>query len=113
MRSTWSVFCLVVMLLLGHCPSALAVDYPTKPVRIVVQVAAGSSIDISARIIADYLSRMWGQQVIVFNQPGASGALAVHTTNSAEPDGYTLLMAASSIFVVLPHLDELDWRECK
>ena len=106
MRSTWSALCLVVTLLLHHSSGALAADYPTKPVRIVVQVAAGSSIDISARIIADYLSRMWGQQVIVFNQPGASGALAVHTTNAAEPDGYTRLMAASSIFVVLPELQK-------
>ncbi len=106
MRSMKLVFWLSLTLLLGSLPAAKADDYPTKPVRIVVQVAAGSSIDISARIIADHLSRMWGQQVLVLNQPGAGGALAVRATNSAEPDGYTLLMGASSIFVVLPELQK-------
>jgi tripartite-type tricarboxylate transporter receptor subunit TctC len=104
MRSKWSALCLFILLSLGLSPVAQALDYPTRPVRIVVQVAAGSSIDISARIIAGYLTRAWGQQVVVFNKPGASGGLAVSTTNTAEPDGYTLLMAASSIFVVLPQL---------
>ena len=103
MRLMKSVFTGFVTLLLGSL-SAAADNYPTKPVRIIVQVAAGSSIDISARIIADRLSRMWGQQVVVLNQPGAGGALAVRSAAAAEPDGYTLLMAASSIFVVLPEL---------
>ncbi len=100
-----SVFYLFMSIWLGAAPAA-ALDYPTKPVRIIVQVAAGSSLDISARTIADYLSRMWGQQVVVVNQPGAGGALAVRATNTAEPDGHTLLLAASSIFVVLPELQK-------
>src|SRR5215470_12849924 len=78
--------------------------FPDRPVRIIVQVAAGSSIDISARIIADQFARMWGQQVLVLNQPGAGGAIAVRAATAAPADGYTLLMGASSIFVVLPEL---------
>lgn len=105
MSRSKSVLCLVIGLWLAPAP-VLALDYPTKPVRIFVQVAAGSSIDISARTIADYLSRMWGQQVIVVNQPGAGGALAVRSTLTAEPDGHTLMLAASSIFVVLPELQK-------
>jgi tripartite-type tricarboxylate transporter receptor subunit TctC len=104
MRGLWAVLCLLAATSVVPLRDARAADYPTRPVRIVVQVAAGSSIDISARIIADHLTRTWNQQVIVLNRPGANGALAVNAVRSAEPDGYTLLMGASSIFVILPEL---------
>lgn len=96
-------FLLLLSLLAASFGPARA-QYPDKPVRIIVQVAAGSSIDISARIIAEHLTRMWGQQVVVLNQPGAGGALAARAALSAPADGSTLFLAASSIFIVLPQL---------
>lgn len=86
--------------------AGFAQSYPNKPVRIIVQTAAGSSIDVSARLLADHLTRRWGQQVIVLNQPGAGGAIAVRALTNAPNDGYTLFFAASSVFLVLPELQK-------
>lgn len=102
MRVLWSL--LVGFAALAGAMSSGAAQVPDKPVRIVVQVAAGSSIDISARIIADHFTRMWGQQVVVLNQPGAGGAIATRAALTAPPDGTTLFLAASSVFIVLPQL---------
>jgi tripartite-type tricarboxylate transporter receptor subunit TctC len=82
--------------------AAQAQNYPTHPVRLISDSAPGSAIDVSLRIIADGLSRVWGQQAVVMNQPGAGGAIATHTAASAAPDGYTLFMPAFSAFVALP-----------
>jgi tripartite-type tricarboxylate transporter receptor subunit TctC len=80
--------------------------FPQRPVKIIVQTAAGSSIDVAARIVAEGLSRRWGQQAVVMNQPGAGGALAAKSLANANPDGETLLFAASSIFIALPELQK-------
>ena len=87
------------------CAFALPVraeDYPTHPVRIITDSAAGSAIDVPVRIIADGLSKIWGQQAVVINQPGAGGAIAVRSGETASPDGYTFGVAAASAFVTLP-----------
>ena len=81
--------------------AAQAQSYPTHPVRLISDSAPGSAIDVSLRIIADGLTRVWGQQAVVINQPGAGGAIATHAAASAAPDGYTLFMPAFSAFVAL------------
>ena len=81
---------------------ARAEDYPTHPVRLISDSAPGSAIDVAMRIIADGLSRAWGQQAVLVNQPGAGGAIAARAAASAAPDGYTLGMMALSAFVALP-----------
>jgi len=81
---------------------AWAQAYPSRPVRIIAPLPVGSSPDIRARIIAEQLTRMWGQQVVVENRPGGGGTIAVQAVLSALPDGYTLLYGVSSIFTVLP-----------
>jgi tripartite-type tricarboxylate transporter receptor subunit TctC len=91
-------------LVAGNVTSAAEPSFPKRPVKIIVQTAAGSSIDVAARILAENLSRKWGQQAFVFNQPGAGGAVAARALASAPADGETLLLAASSIFVALPFL---------
>jgi tripartite-type tricarboxylate transporter receptor subunit TctC len=75
---------------------ARALDYPTRPVRFVVEFFAGSLSDIIARTIAQGLSKQLGQQVIVDDQPGAGGNLATSLVVRQAPDGYTLLEATSS-----------------
>jgi tripartite-type tricarboxylate transporter receptor subunit TctC len=71
--------------------SALALDYPTRPVRIVVGFPPGAATDIVARLLAQGLSDRLGQQFVVENKPGAASNLAAETVVRAAPDGYTLL----------------------
>lgn len=94
-------------------PAAAADPFPTRPVRVVVQTAAGSSIDLAARLLTEGLTRRWGQQAVVLNQPGAGGAIAARTLATSAPDGYTLLLAASSIFVVLPELQKAQAEDIR
>jgi tripartite-type tricarboxylate transporter receptor subunit TctC len=75
---------------------AWAQAYPTRPVRIIVGLAAGSSPDIVARLIAQWLSERLGQQFVVENRPGAAGNLATEAVVRAPPDGYTLLLASGA-----------------
>jgi tripartite-type tricarboxylate transporter receptor subunit TctC len=76
-------------------------DYPSKPVRIVVDSAAGSANDAALRIIADRLSKLWNQQVLTLNQPGAGGGISARVASEAPNDGYTLYMPATSPFLSL------------
>ena len=77
-----------------------AQSYPVKPVRYVVAFAAGDSPDIVARLVADRLTRLWDQQVVVENRVGAGGTIAGAAVANAAPDGYTLFhcnIASSAI----------------
>jgi tripartite-type tricarboxylate transporter receptor subunit TctC len=75
---------------------ALALDYPTRPVRVIVGAVPGSAPDVSARLIADWLSRRLGQAFVVENRNGAAGNRAAETVAAAAPDGYTLLLVSAS-----------------
>jgi tripartite-type tricarboxylate transporter receptor subunit TctC len=75
---------------------ACAETYPARPVRLIVQVPAGSAPDIIARVMSDWLSERLGQQVVVEDRPGASGNIATEGVIRAAPDGYTLLLAMSA-----------------
>jgi tripartite-type tricarboxylate transporter receptor subunit TctC len=80
-------------------------DYPTRPVRIIVSVSAGNGPDVIGRIVADHLARVWGQQVVILNQPGAAGAIAMRAAGTSTPDGYTLLLSLFSNYITLP-----EWK---
>ncbi|OZI38204.1 hypothetical protein CAL29_07695 [Bordetella genomosp. 10] len=83
-------------------PSAQAAgDFPDKPIRIIVPVAAGGTVDLVARLVAKGLSEDLRQSVIVENKPGASGLLGTREVARAAPDGYTLLAVANT-FVSAP-----------
>jgi tripartite-type tricarboxylate transporter receptor subunit TctC len=94
------VFCAVAML----AAPATAQTYPVAPVKLIVTTGAGGAPDVIARIVADGLSRHWGQQVFVSNHPGAAGSIGMKVAGAAQPDGYTLLFALSSSFVALPEI---------
>src|SRR5215204_1005742 len=89
----------VVWLLNGG--RAEAQQYPSNPVKVISDSAPGSAPDVILRTVADRLGELWSQQVLVLNQPGASGSIAVRSAAGATADGYTLLMAASSAFVTI------------
>jgi tripartite-type tricarboxylate transporter receptor subunit TctC len=75
--------------------SASALDYPTRPVQVLVGQAAASSSDITARLISQYLSEHLGQQFVVQVHPGATGNVATEIVVHSAPDGYTLLLVNS------------------
>ncbi len=77
-------------------------DYPTKAVTIISDAGAGAAPDVAARFVAEGLSRLWGQQVVVLNRPGANGSIAVHAAAEAVADGYTLYAPVLSTFVASP-----------
>jgi tripartite-type tricarboxylate transporter receptor subunit TctC len=80
---------------------AQAGNYPDRPVTIISDAAAGSTPDVDARFVAEGLGKIWGQQVVVINRPGANGSIAARSASEAAPDGYTLFMPALSTFVAL------------
>jgi tripartite-type tricarboxylate transporter receptor subunit TctC len=93
-----AVFCLASLAL----TTAHAADYPDKAVTIISDAGAGSSPDVAMRIVADGLSKIWGQQAVVVNHPGANGSIAARAASEAPNDGYTLYAPALSTFVALP-----------
>lgn len=86
---------------------ALAQDYPTKPVTIVVSYAAGGGTDAIARIFASNLEKTLGGRVIVENRPGAAANMGTDVVARARPDGYTLLIGNQGPMVVNPHIFKL------
>jgi tripartite-type tricarboxylate transporter receptor subunit TctC len=74
-------------------------DFPSKPVRVIVPVAAGGPTDIVARMLAEKLSRMWDQQVVVENKGGAGTNIGNEYAARSDPDGYTILFATASLAV--------------
>ena len=85
----------VSLLTLAACP-ALAQQYPTKPVRVVVPFAPGGGSDITARQFSNKLSEYLGQQFVVDNRGGAGGLIGMEQTAKAPPDGYTIMMMSGS-----------------
>ena len=82
--------------------AAMAQQYPSKPVRIVVPFAPGGGVDVTARILAQKLTERTGQSFIVDNRTGASGIIGVEFVAKSAPDGYTLLVGSQTTQAVVP-----------
>ena len=89
---------------------ASAQAYPTRPVRMIVGFAAGGGTDITARLMGQWLSERLGQQFVIENRPGASGNIATEAVVRAPPDGYTLLVIASSVAINATLYDNLNFN---
>lgn len=85
--------------LLTASGTALAQNYPTKPVKVIVPSSAGGGTDIVTRIITPELSKRLGQQVIVENRPGAGTVIGIDAAAKSPADGYTLLMGLSTLAI--------------
>jgi tripartite-type tricarboxylate transporter receptor subunit TctC len=96
----WTFVCaLAAGVLPGLNVGASAQDYPTRPVKIVIAFSPSGAIDVLGRFIAQHLSEMWGQQVIVENRPGGSGNIGAAAASAAPADGYTLHFGAQTLAV--------------
>lgn len=83
--------------------AALAADFPSKPITLIVGFSPGGSNDITARAIAEPMSRKLGVPVVVENKVGASGMIATSDVARSKPDGYTLMVSSASPLVITPH----------
>jgi tripartite-type tricarboxylate transporter receptor subunit TctC len=79
-------------------------DFPNRPIRIIVPQAAGSGVDLQARVLAQKMGELWGQQGVVENRPGANAILGMETVAKAQPDGYTLVYAPVSALTGNPFI---------
>ena len=102
-RVALAALCLSI---LGRAPALAQVEYPTRPIRIVVGFTPGGGNDIIARIFGQKLSESLGQPVIIENKPGAGAILATEYVARSAPDGYTLLVGASGAMVINPAVYE-------
>src|SRR5205814_7565159 len=91
------------------CSTAQAQPYPNRPITMVVPFPPGGIADITGRPFAAVMSRILGQPIVVENKTGAGGAVDHAYAARAKPDGYTLMMALSSI-VIIPVADEVNGR---
>lgn len=92
---------------LAIAPAAHAqAQYPTRPVKLVVPFPTGQATDVAARLIAEALSKEWGQQVVVDNKGGGAGVPGMVYGRDQPADGYTLIMGTSAVLVVNPAIIE-------
>jgi tripartite-type tricarboxylate transporter receptor subunit TctC len=96
-----AVACVAVLAVAAASTARAQSDYPNKAVRIIVDSAPGSATDVTLRVVAERLSRIWNQQVVALNNPGAGGSIAARVAAQSPNDGYTLSFAAASTFTAL------------
>lgn len=82
------------------CGTVAAQSYPEKPVTMVAPFPAGGSVDLVARAVAQQMSEIWKQPVIVSNRPGASGTIGTEAVTRAAPDGHTILMGTTALSTI-------------
>ncbi|HYC48711.1 MAG TPA: tripartite tricarboxylate transporter substrate binding protein [Burkholderiales bacterium] len=94
-------------------PQDPAATYPSRPIRIVIGFSAGSTVDVSARVIGQKMTETWKQQVVADNRPSAGGIIAAQTVAHANPDGYTLLSVSASHAVAPAMYSKLPYDTAK
>ena len=108
-RTVCALTVIVLFLAIGPAPAQSQQDFPSRTVRMIVPLTAGSSADILARRLAQKMNETWGQPVVVENRPGAGTTLGAGVVAKAAPDGYTLLInsaafaASAAIYPKLPY----------
>jgi tripartite-type tricarboxylate transporter receptor subunit TctC len=96
--------CLLALALAVLSTAALAQTYPNKPVRLIVAYPPGGTSDLVGRVLAQEMTKRFGQNFVVENKTGAGGQIGTDAVAKAEPDGYTILIAASGPISYLPAL---------
>src|SRR3954468_18429946 len=94
----------ITALFLAFCAPALAQDYPTRAITLVVPYPPGGGVDAMARVVAERMSTALGQQVVVDNRGGGGGLIGTRAVQKAAPDGYTLLLGHTGTISINPSL---------
>src|SRR5439155_14942788 len=102
MKRMWACGALFVALFTAS--GAFAQGWPSRPVHLVVPFTPGGNVDVVARILAQGMSEVLKQNVIVENKPGANGAIGADSVARAKPDGYTVLLATAETHAINPYL---------
>jgi tripartite-type tricarboxylate transporter receptor subunit TctC len=106
-------FCLPLVLALFFLPAPQALaqtNYPDRPIKMIVPLAAASAVDVAARLVTQKMADNMGQQIVILNLPGASGLIGAEQVARAEPDGYTIGGFNDSIMTMVPHLQsKMRW----
>src|SRR5580704_13722701 len=101
---------LAAVLIAGNSCALAQGNYPDRPIKMIVPLAAASAVDVAARIVTQKMADNMGQQIVILNQPGASGLIGAEQVARAEPDGYTLGGFNDSIMTMVPNLQaNLRW----
>ena len=104
---------IIVAVLLAGASALAGAQYPSKPVRMVVAFPPGGSTDLAARALGEKLAAALGQPFVIENKPGASGNIGAEFVARSAPDGYTLLMAATSFATAPAFFPQLGWDPVK
>jgi len=105
-------FLVATIVTLGLTPAA-AQTYPTKPIKMIVPYTPGSPVDVLARVVTQHLSARLNQTIVIDNRPGAGTTIGTKAAASAEPDGYTLLIAATSFIISSSLYPNLEYDPIK
>jgi tripartite-type tricarboxylate transporter receptor subunit TctC len=99
-----------VALVAGNASVPAQTAYPERPIKMIVPLAAASAVDVAARIVTQKMADNMGQQIVILNQPGASGLIGAEQVARAEPDGYTIGGFNDSIMTMVPNLQsKMRW----
>jgi len=112
-RISRSLLALLLLAMFMAPTSGWAQGYPNRPVRLVVPFPAGGPADALGRVLADQLNKIWGQPVIIENRGGAGGNLGAEVVARSAPDGYTLLLNASSHVINASLYEKLPYDPIK
>jgi tripartite-type tricarboxylate transporter receptor subunit TctC len=100
----WWVLLLLMSIASAQTPARAPLAYPTKPVRLIIGYPPGGPTDLTARLAGQHLSEALGQQFVMDNRPGAGATLGATLLSRAEPDGYTLMLAANGEMAISPNI---------
>src|SRR5215472_1632076 len=101
---------LIVALIAGSSGALAQGNYPDRPIKMIVPLAAASAVDVAARIVTQKMADNMGQQFVILNQPGASGLIGAEQVAHADPDGYTIGGFNDSIMTMVPNLQaKMRW----
>jgi len=100
----------VLALFAANSAASAQGNYPERPIKMIVPLAAASAVDVAARIVTQKMAENMGQQIVILNQPGASGLIGAEQVARADPDGYTIGGFNDSIMTMVPNLQaKMRW----
>ena len=100
----------ILALIAGNSVAMAQTDYPNRPIKMIVPLAAASAVDVAARIVTQKMAEDMGQQIVILNVPGASGLIGADQVAHAEADGYTIGGFNDGIMTILPNLQtKMHW----